>query len=638
MKEKKQMQEYNADQIQVLEGLEAVRVRPGMYIGSTSSKGLHHLVWEIVDNSIDEALAGYCNTITVAIEKNNWIRVEDNGRGIPVDIQEQTGKPALEVILTVLHAGGKFGGGGYKVSGGLHGVGASVVNALSTNLEASVHRDGKIYSMKFERGDVVQDIKVIGETTKTGTTIRFKADPEIFQETTVYEYDILRARIRELAFLNKGITIILKDEREDQEKEESFCYQGGLLEYVEMLGENKTVLHEPIYIHSELDGKEVEISLQYNSGYSSNILSYANNINTHEGGTHEAGFKTALTRIINAYGKKNKLIKEKESLTGDDVREGIIAIISIKHPNPQFEGQTKTKLGNSEVSTITNKLFSEEFDRFLLENPKTAKIIVEKGIQASKARIAAKKARESTRRKNALEFTNLPGKLADCSSKNAEECELYLVEGDSAGGSAKLGRNSKFQAILPLKGKILNVEKVRIDKVLSSDEIRSLVTAVGIGIGETLNVDKLRYHKIVIMTDADVDGSHIRTLILTFLFRYMKELIDAGYVYIARPPLYGLKVGKKEYYLHTVEELNSAIEEYAKDKKYHVQRYKGLGEMNPDELWETTMDPENRKMYQVSIDDAQRADAAFDTLMGEKVEPRRKFIEENALNVVNLDI
>lgn len=638
MKEKKQMQEYNADQIQVLEGLEAVRVRPGMYIGSTSSKGLHHLVWEIVDNSIDEALAGYCDTITVAIEKDNWIRVEDNGRGIPIDIQEQTGKPALEVILTVLHAGGKFGGGGYKVSGGLHGVGASVVNALSTNLEALVSRDGKIYSMKFERGDVVQDIKIIGETTKTGTTIRFKADPEIFQETTVYEYDILRARIRELAFLNKGITIILKDERPNQEKEESFCYQGGLLEYVEMLGENKTVLHEPIYIHNELDGKEVEISLQYNSGYSSNILSYANNINTHEGGTHEAGFKTALTRIINAYGKKNKLIKEKESLTGDDVREGLIAIISIKHPNPQFEGQTKTKLGNSEVSTITNKLFSEEFDRFLLENPKTAKIIVEKGLQASKARIAAKKARESTRRKNALEFTNLPGKLADCSSKNAEECELYLVEGDSAGGSAKLGRNSKFQAILPLKGKILNVEKVRIDKVLSSDEIRSLVTAVGIGIGETLNVDKLRYHKIVIMTDADVDGSHIRTLILTFLFRYMKELIDAGYVYIARPPLYGLKVGKKEYYLHTTEELNKAIEEYAKDKKYHVQRYKGLGEMNPDELWETTMDPENRKMYQVSIEDAQRADAAFDTLMGEKVEPRRKFIEENALNVVNLDI
>ena len=621
MVEKKQMQEYNADQIQVLEGLEAVRVRPGMYIGSTSSKGLHHLVWEIVDNSIDEALAGHCDTITVAIEKDNWIRVEDNGRGIPIDIQEQTGKPALEVILTVLHAGGKFGGGGYKVSGGLHGVGASVVNALSTNLEAYVHRDGKIHSMMFERGDVVQGITVIGETDKTGTTIRFKADPEIFQETTVYEYDILRTRIRE-----------------GQEKEETFCYEGGLLEYVEMLNENKDSLHEAIYVHGEMEGKEVEISMQYNTGYASNILSYANNINTHEGGTHESGFKTALTRIINSYGKKNKLIKEKESLTGDDVREGLVAIISIKHPNPQFEGQTKTKLGNSEMSTITNKLFSEELDRFLLENPKVAKIIVEKGLQASRARIAAKKARESTRRKNALEFTNLPGKLADCSSKDAAECELFLVEGDSAGGSAKLGRNSKFQAILPLKGKILNVEKVRIDKVLSNDEVRSLITAVGMGIGETLNIDKLRYHKIVIMTDADVDGSHIRTLLLTFFFRYMRELIEAGYVYIARPPLFGLKVGKKEYYCHTDEELKENIEKYAADKKYTVQRYKGLGEMNAEELWDTTMDPEHRLMYKVSIDDAQRADAAFDTLMGEKVEPRRKFIEENALNVVNLDI
>ena len=638
MVEKNQMQEYNADQIQVLEGLEAVRVRPGMYIGSTSSKGLHHLVWEIVDNSIDEALAGYCDTITVTIEEDNWIKVEDNGRGIPVDIQEQTGKPALEVILTVLHAGGKFGGGGYKVSGGLHGVGASVVNALSTNLEAYVHRDEKIYAMKFERGEVVEDIKVIGETKKTGTTIRFKADPEIFTETTVYEYDILRTRIRELAFLNKGITIILRDERIESKKEEQFHYEGGILEYVEMLNSTKTPLHEVIYVEGTMDGKEVEISMQYNSGYSTNVLSYANNINTHEGGTHESGFKTALTRIINAYGKKNKLIKDKEALTGDDVREGLVAIISIKHPNPQFEGQTKTKLGNSEVSTITNKIFSEEFDRFLLENPKTAKIIVEKGLQASRARIAAKKARESTRRKNALEFTNLPGKLADCSSKDAEECELFLVEGDSAGGSAKLGRNSKFQAILPLKGKILNVEKVRIDKVLSSDEIRSLITAVGMGIGETLNIEKLRYHKIVIMTDADVDGSHIRTLLLTFFFRYMKELIEAGYVYIARPPLYGLKVGKTVHYTYTEEELKEAIEEHAKDKKYSVQRYKGLGEMNPEELWETTMDPERRYMFKVNIDDAQRADQAFDTLMGERVEPRRKFIEDNALNVINLDI
>lgn len=631
-------QEYNADQIQVLEGLEAVRVRPGMYIGSTSSKGLHHLVWEIVDNSIDEALAGYCNNITVAIEKDNWIRVEDNGRGIPVDIQEQTGKPALEVILTVLHAGGKFGGGGYKVSGGLHGVGASVVNALSTNLEAQVHRAGKIHTMKFERGDVVQDIKVVGNTDRTGTTIRFKADPEIFQETTVYEYDILRTRIRELAFLNKGITLNLVDERPEEVREETFYYEGGIMEYVLMLNENKDPLHEPIYVQAEMEGKEVEISMQYNSGYSSNILSYANNINTHEGGSHEAGFKTALTRIVNTYGKKNNLIKEKEALTGDDVREGLIAIISIKHPNPQFEGQTKTKLGNSEMSTITNKLFSEEFDRFLLENPKVAKIIVEKGLQASRARIAAKKARESTRRKNALEFTNLPGKLADCSSKDASQCELFLVEGDSAGGSAKLGRDSKFQAILPLRGKILNVEKVRIDKVLASEEIRSLITAAGMGIGEGMNVDKLRYHKIVIMTDADVDGSHIRTLLLTFFFRYMRELVDAGHIYIARPPLFGLKVGKKVYYSFTTEELNADIEKYAADKKYTVQRYKGLGEMNAEELWETTMDPERRRMYKVSIDDAILADAAFDTLMGEKVEPRRKFIEDNALNVMNLDI
>ncbi len=638
MLEEKNIQEYNADQIQVLEGLEAVRVRPGMYIGSTSQKGLHHLVWEIVDNSIDEALAGFCNNITVAIEKDNWIRVEDNGRGIPVDIQEQTGKPALEVILTVLHAGGKFGGGGYKVSGGLHGVGASVVNALSTNLEAYVHRENKIYTMKFEKGEVTQELSIVGETNKTGTTIRFKADPEIFQETTVYEYDILRTRIRELAFLNKGITISLLDERLEELKEETFCYEGGILEYVHMLNEHKEPLHDAIYIHSEMEGKEVEISMQYNAGYSSNILSYANNINTHEGGSHESGFKTALTRIINNYGKKNNLIKDKEALTGDDVREGLIAIISIKHPNPQFEGQTKTKLGNSEMSTITNKLFSEEFDRFLLENPKVARIIVDKGLQASRARIAAKKARESTRRKNALEFTNLPGKLADCSSKDAAKCELFLVEGDSAGGSAKLGRDSVFQAILPLKGKILNVEKVRIDKVLASDEIRSLITAVGMGIGEGMNVDKLRYHKIVIMTDADVDGSHIRTLLLTFFFRYMKELIEAGHIYIARPPLYGLNVGKKVYYSFSEDELKADIEEYAKDKKYNVQRYKGLGEMNAPELWETTMNPESRRMYKVSIDDAILADAAFDTLMGERVEPRRKFIEDNALNVINLDI
>lgn len=638
MKKNKKNQEYNADQIQVLEGLEAVRVRPGMYIGSTSIKGLHHLVWEIVDNSIDEALAGYCDKIKVTIEKDNWIKVEDNGRGIPVDIQEQTGKPALEVILTVLHAGGKFGGGGYKVSGGLHGVGASVVNALSERLEAYVYRNGKIYTMKFERGEVTQNIKAIGTTEKTGTIIRFKADTDIFQDGIEYEYDVLKTRIRELAFLNKSITIILSDERKEEKKEEQFYYEGGILEYVQMINKNKKPLHDPIYVSSTLDGKEVEISMQYNSGYSSNILSYANNINTHEGGTHESGFKTALTRIINSYGRKNNLIKEKETLSGDDVREGLVAIISIKHPNPQFEGQTKTKLGNSEMSTITNKLFSEEFEKFLLENPKTAKVIIEKGLQASRARIAAKKARESTRRKNALEFTNLPGKLADCSSKNATECELFLVEGDSAGGSAKLGRDSKFQAILPLRGKILNVEKVRIDKVLSSEEIRSLITASGIGIGEGKNLEKLRYGKIVIMTDADVDGSHIRTLLLTFFFRYMKELVEEGHIYIARPPLYGLKVGKKIYYSFTEEELQEDIKEFASDKKYNVQRYKGLGEMNAHELWQTTMDPQNRRMYKVNINDAQIANKAFETLMGEKVEPRRKFIEDNALNVVNLDI
>ena len=637
MVENKKTQEYNADQIQVLEGLEAVRVRPGMYIGSTSSKGLHHLVWEIVDNSIDEALAGYCNTITVAIEEGNWIRVEDNGRGIPVDIQEQTGKPALEVILTVLHAGGKFGGGGYKVSGGLHGVGASVVNALSTNLEASVHRDGKIYSMKFERGDVVQGITVVGDTDRTGTTIRFKADPEIFQETTVYEYDILRTRIRELAFLNKGITIILKDEREDQEKEETFCYEGGLLEYVEMLNENKDALHEAIYVHGEMEGKEVEISMQYNTGYSNNVLSYANNINTHEGGTHESGFKTALTRIINAYGKKNKLIKDKESLTGDDVREGLVAIISIKHPNPQFEGQTKTKLGNSEVVKITNRLFSDAFSDFLMENPQIAKRIVEKGILAAKARVAAKRAREVTRKKSGLEISNLPGKLADCSSNNPAETELFIVEGDSAGGSAKSGRNREFQAILPIRGKILNVEKASMDKILANEEIRSLFTAMGTGFGAEFDVSKARYQKLVLMTDADVDGAHIRTLLLTLIYRYMKPILEAGYVYIAQPPIYGVKVGSeiKEYIQPGADQeikLQEALARYSEGRtKPTIQRYKGLGEMDDHQLWETTMDPEHRLMARVSVDDAAEADKIFDMLMGDRVEPRREFIEENAV-------
>ena len=637
---KNEQQAYDASQIQVLEGLEAVRKRPGMYIGSTGPQGLHHLVWEIVDNSIDEALAGYCTEINVIIEKNNSITVIDDGRGIPVGIQAKTGRPAVETVLTVLHAGGKFGGGGYKVSGGLHGVGSSVVNALSETLTVKVQVDGKIHFQEFSRGKICDDLKEIGDTEGHGTTINFKPDADIFTETTVFEYEKLQTRIRELAFLNKGLKISIEDKREEETKYEAFHYEGGIKSYVEYLNKNKTVIFdEPIFTEGEQQDITVEVAIQYTDGYHTNLLSFANNIHTYEGGTHEFGFRTALTRVINDYARKQKIIKEnEENLSGEDVREGITAIISIKHPEPQFEGQTKTKLGNSEMSTITNKLFSEELDRFLLENPKTAKIIVEKGLQASRARIAAKKARESTRRKNALEFTNLPGKLADCSSKDAAECELFLVEGDSAGGSAKLGRNSKFQAILPLKGKILNVEKVRIDKVLANDEVRSLITAIGMGIGETLNIDKLRYHKIVIMTDADVDGSHIRTLLLTFFFRYMRELIDAGYVYIARPPLYGLKVGKKEFYCHTEEELKQNIEEHAGDKKYTVQRYKGLGEMNAEELWDTTMDPEHRLMYQVSVDDAQRADAAFDTLMGEKVEPRRKFIEDNALNVINLDI
>ena len=632
--------QYDASQIQVLEGLEAVRKRPGMYIGSTSSAGLHHLVWEIVDNSIDEALAGFATHIEIDITKENHIRVTDDGRGIPVDIQEKTGRPAVETVFTVLHAGGKFGGGGYKVSGGLHGVGASVVNALSTDLTVQVFKDGNIYEQSYSRGAVLEDLKIIGKTDKHGTSVYFVPDPEIFQETTVFDFDKLANRVRELAFLNKGLKLTITDFRPEEPVKKSFCYEGGIKSYVEHLNKSKQVLfEEPIYVEGEQDGIQVEVAMQYTTGYHTNLLSFTNNIHTYEGGTHESGMKTALTRVINDYARRQKLMKEnEEKLSGEDVREGLTAVVSIKHPDPQFEGQTKTKLGNSEMSTITNKLFSEELDRFLLENPKTAKIIVEKGLQASRARIAAKKARESTRRKNALEFTNLPGKLADCSSKDAAECELFLVEGDSAGGSAKLGRNSKFQAILPLKGKILNVEKVRIDKVLANDEVRSLITAIGMGIGETLNIDKLRYHKIVIMTDADVDGSHIRTLLLTFFFRYMRELIDAGYVYIARPPLYGLKVGKKEFYCHTEEELKQNIEEHAGDKKYTVQRYKGLGEMNAEELWDTTMDPEHRLMYQVSVDDAQRADAAFDTLMGEKVEPRRKFIEDNALNVINLDI
>lgn len=633
-----QNQAYEADQIQVLEGLEAVRKRPGMYIGSTSSKGLHHLVWEIVDNSIDEALAGFCTDIKVTIEQDNWIRVEDNGRGIPVSIQEKMGKPAVEVIMTVLHAGGKFGGGGYKVSGGLHGVGASVVNALSAVTIVQVHREGHIHEIKFERGRTVQELKIIGDSDRNGTTTRFKADPEIFKETTVYEYDILAHRIRELAYLNRGIRITIADEREGEERSTTYHYEGGIRSYVEHLNQSKEPIHDPIDVLGEKDGISVEIAMQYNAGFSSNIFSFANNINTYEGGTHESGFKTALTRVINDYARKNGLLKESDAnLTGEDVREGLTAIVSVKHPDPQFEGQTKTKLGNSEVSQITNSLFSDGFERFMLENPTVARKVVEKGLMAARARVAAKKAREFTRRKNALEVSSLPGKLADCSSTNPSECEIYIVEGDSAGGSAKSGRDRHFQAILPLRGKILNVEKARLDKILSNAEIRAMITAFGTGIGEEFTLEKARYHKIVIMTDADVDGAHIRTLLLTFFFRFLRPLIEAGYIYIAQPPLYQVKQGKHVEYCYDDVTLQAILERLPKMPKPNVQRYKGLGEMNAEQLWDTTMDPEHRTLLQVELDDAIKANQAFERLMGDEVEPRRQFIEENAV-YANLDI
>jgi len=630
---------YGADQIQVLEGLEAVRKRPGMYIGSTSGKGLHHLVWEIVDNSIDEALAGYCDEINVIIEEDNSITVKDNGRGIPVDIQEKMGRPAVEVIMTVLHAGGKFGGGGYKVSGGLHGVGASVVNALSTELEVNVHRDGKIYQIIFERGAVVSELKVIGTTDKTGTITHFKPDGEIFTETLVYEFDILATRLRELAFLNRGIKITIEDKREENKRNE-YHYEGGIKSYVEHLNRTKEVVHdEPIYMEGEKDGISVEVALQYNEGYTENIYSFANNIHTYEGGTHESGFKTALTRVINDYARKNGIFKESDpNLSGEDVREGITAIVSIKHPDPQFEGQTKTKLGNSEVRAITDTVFASTFDKFLLENPNVARKIVDKGLMASRARLAAKKARELTRRKSALEVSSLPGKLADCSSKDPSESELYIVEGDSAGGSAKQGRDRHFQAILPLRGKILNVEKARLDRILSNNEVRAMITAIGTGIGEDFDISKARYHKVVIMTDADVDGAHIRTLLLTFFYRFMRKILEAGYVYIAQPPLYKVQQGKRIEYAYNDKELERIFAELPAAPKPNIQRYKGLGEMNPEQLWETTMDPAYRSMLQVSLEDAIEADETFDMLMGEKVEPRRNFIEENAQYVKNLDI
>ncbi|MGB2993845.1 MAG: DNA topoisomerase (ATP-hydrolyzing) subunit B [Paenisporosarcina sp.] len=639
MEEKELQKSYDADQIQVLEGLEAVRKRPGMYIGSTSSKGLHHLVWEIVDNAIDEALAGHCDEIAITIEKDNWIKVEDNGRGIPVDIEKKMGRPAVEVIMTVLHAGGKFGGGGYKVSGGLHGVGASVVNALSEVTEVYVHRDEKLHYIKFERGDVTQELSVIGETDKTGSTIRFKADAEIFTETTVYEYDILANRLRELAYLNRGLRIVISDEREEEVRTNTYYYEGGIKSYVEHLNKSKEPIHDPIYIEGEKDGISIEIALQYNSGYSSNIFSFANNINTYEGGTHESGFKTALTREINDYGRKNNLLKDADTnLSGDDVREGLVAIVSIKHPDPQFEGQTKTKLGNSEVSTITNSLFSGGFERFMLENPVVARQVIEKGLMAARARVAAKKAREFTRRKSALEVSSLPGKLADCSSRVPADSELYIVEGDSAGGSAKSGRDRHFQAILPLRGKILNVEKARLDRILGNTEIRAMITALGTGIGEEFTLEKARYHKVVIMTDADVDGAHIRTLLLTFFFRFMRPLIEAGYVYIAQPPLFQIKQGKNVEYCYSDKQLQEILERLPKHPKPGIQRYKGLGEMDATQLWDTTMDPSVRTLLQVNLEDAIDADDTFNRLMGDEVEPRRLFIEENAIYVKNLDI
>lgn len=628
---------YTADDIQVLEGLEAVRLRPGMYIGSTSVRGLHHLVWEIVDNGIDEALAGFANRIDVTIEPEDIIAVRDNGRGMPVGIHEKTGISAVETIMTVLHAGGKFGGGAYKVSGGLHGVGASVVNALSEWLEVTVYQDGKIYFIRFENGGhAVEPLKIIGTTEETGTLVRFKADPTIFKDTTVYDYETLNSRLRQLAFLNKDIRLTLTDKRTSDGPSNDYKYEGGIVEYVQFLNKNKsTISDKVIYVEGLQDGILAEVALQYNDGYQSSIYSFCNNIHTHEGGYHEDGFRMALTRCINAYAKNNNMIKKDESLSQDDVKEGLVAIISVKHPDPQYEGQTKTKLGNSEVRKIVSNIAGEQINRFFLENPDIAKAIVEKAEIASKARIAAKKARELTRRKSALDgISSLPGKLTDCSSKDASECEIYIVEGDSAGGSAKQGRDAKTQAILPLRGKILNVEKARTHRIFENQEIRSMITAFGCGIQEDVDVTKLRYHKIVIMTDADVDGSHICTLMLTFLYRFMKPVIEGGYVYIAQPPLYKVQKGKKIAYAYKEQEMDQLREEF-KDG-YKVQRYKGLGEMDAEQLWETTMDPHHRVLKRVTIDDAMEADSVFDMLMGEDVEPRREYIQENAV-YANLD-
>jgi len=637
-----QAREYDASQIQVLEGLEAVRKRPGMYIGTTSSQGLHHLVWEIVDNGIDEALAGFADVIHVTVEKDNSITVTDNGRGIPVDIQKKTGKPALETVYTILHAGGKFGGGGYKVSGGLHGVGASVVNALSETLDVKVTRNGHVYGMDFERGKVKTPMKIVGDAPEDahGTEVHFVPDPDIFQETTVYDINILTTRIRELAFLNKGLRITIRDNRPEEPTEDDFLYEGGIRHYVEYLDKNKTVLFpEPIYVEGEQNGITVEVAIQYTDDYHSNLMTFTNNIHTYEGGTHEEGFKRALTRVINDYARKNNLLKDNDAnLSGEDVREGMTAVVSVKHPDPQFEGQTKTKLGNSDARAAVDRLFSEHFNKFLMENPSVARKVVDKGLLASKARVAAKRAREVTRKKSGLEISNLPGKLADNSSKDPEISELFIVEGDSAGGSAKQGRSRLTQAILPIRGKILNVEKASIDKILANEEIRSQFTAMGTGFGGDFDLSKAKYHKLIIMTDADVDGAHIRTLLLTLFYRYMRPLVDAGFVYIAQPPLYQVRQGKFMKYIDSDEELTEVMGQLAPSPKPVVQRYKGLGEMDAEQLWETTMDPERRRLLRVRDEDAVDADGVFSMLMGDQVKPRREFIEDNAEFVQDLDV
>ena len=634
-------QEYGADQIQILEGLEAVRKRPGMYIGSTSSKGLHHLVYEIVDNAVDEALAGFCNTVEVYINEDNSITVRDNGRGIPVGINKKKGIPAVEVVFTILHAGGKFGGGGYKVSGGLHGVGASVVNALSTWLEVDIFHEGKIYRQRYERGKVMYPLKIVGDTDKRGTEVRFLPDPTIFEET-VFDFSVLKQRLREMAFLTKGLKIVLKDKRPEENVALTFHYEGGIREYVEYLNKSKEVLYpQVIYCEGKKGDVVVEVALQHNDSYNEGVYSFVNNITTPEGGTHLAGFRSALTKTFNDYARKNKLLKDSEqNLTGDDIREGLVAIVSIKIPEPQFEGQTKQKLGNSEARGAVDSVVSEQLTYFLEQNPNVAKIICEKAVLAQRAREAARKARDLTRRKSALDGMSLPGKLADCSDKDPQNCEIYIVEGESAGGSAKTARSRATQAILPLRGKILNVEKSRLDKILVNNEIRAMITAFGTGIHEDFDITKLRYNKIIIMTDADVDGAHIATLLLTFLYRFMPDLIKEGHVYLAQPPLYKVEKNKKVWYAYSDEELNKILTDIGRDGNNKIQRYKGLGEMDASQLWETTMDPEKRILLRVNMDDdaASELDMTFDTLMGDRVEPRREFIEANAKYVQNLDI